>query len=112
MRLSVKISVSLVVAILIGLFYAYENPDHKYYKYSSKKYYLITYESYQDLTRFNKEVAEFAPMSTTPIIRKDVLNLWRILITGSLAFVGMMLLMNLLGSIENKLKQDAQEKNS
>jgi|GEM_PF-6214918 len=110
MKLSIKIAVSLIAAMLFGLLYAYENLDHKYYEFSGGKSREINYDAYQLRKRENQKFIEYG--YSTPIRRSDILNPWRISIVGGLSFIGMMLLMNLLGSIENNLKKNRYAKSS
>lgn len=110
MKLSIKIVVSLIAAVLFGLLYAYENPDHKYYEYSGGRSSEINYDAYHLLQKQNQKFIGYG--YSTPIRRSDVINVWRLSIVGGLSFIGMMLLMNLLGNIESNLKKSRHAKGS
>ncbi len=105
-----KIAVSFIAATLFGLLYAYENPDHKYYEYSNGKSREINYDAYQLRKKENQRFIEYG--YSTPIRRSDTMNIWRVLIVGSLSFIGMMLIVNLFQSVEHYLKKNKSTYNN
>lgn len=102
MKIFVKITVSLIVGVLVGLLYSYENPDHKYYVYLDGHRKEIRYDEYQIFKKSNQKTIGYQYI---PINRYDVINSTRVMLIGGLSFIGMVLVMQLFQGIEDRLKR-------